>query len=169
MRLLHKQYRYVVCVCGYVTLKRKRQKRESESDEYRCIIHSFYYCDLISAWRIVSVVPFFFCCSFSFIYFVLCFSLPVGFSMPPSVKALCCTVSYTPRESKGEGEVGAYWSQSLIHLSTRVESSLFQLRLAKLDDKLEASLCFQFKVLTCLVSCVSLEAIRRKVSIFFLN
>lgn len=58
MRLLHKQY--VVCVCGYVTLKRKRQKRESESDVYRCIIHSFYYCDLISAWRIVSVVPFFF-------------------------------------------------------------------------------------------------------------
>lgn len=56
-----------------------KEKRESESDGYRCIIHSFYYCDLISAWRIVSAALFFllflFLYLFCFVFFFTCWLL----------------------------------------------------------------------------------------------
>ena len=66
------------------------------------------------------------------------FHLLASLHAPPSVKALCCTVGlYTALESESRGlqEKGRDFTFESVVYSSRVDSSLFQLRLTELEGK----------------------------------
>ena len=97
-------------------------------------------------------------CQSLFIWFYLLGSLHA----PPSVKALCCTVGlYTAlereRESRGLQEKGRGLTFEPVAYSSRVDSSLFQLRQTELEGKTGTfSFCLVFWIkFLCKVSCVS--------------
>ena len=119
-RVLEKSPSDMLYVRTCCNIKRKKEKARAGM---KCCC-TFYDCDSISTWRIVSV-PF---------YLIL----SVGFSACATVRESALLhgwVTQHSRESRGLQEKGRGLTFEPVAYSSRVDSSLFQLRLTELEGK----------------------------------